>query len=200
MIPLLTAPLVVITSADMLRFNSPSFNAFYIRVLGAFMRESEVKGWNGVIWYLAGTIGVLVVFPKDVATLSIMLLSWCDTAASTFGRAYGARTGKIRPGKSWAGTLAAFAVGALTSALFFGWIMPGVPEEYNIAVPCMWRERLGIEGVGEVTGTLAIGIMSVVTGVIASASELVDAWGLDDNVVIPILSAVGIYGVLKVFG
>ena len=85
-VPLLTAPLVVITSADILRFSSPAFNAFYIRVLGAFMRESEVKGWNGVIWYLAGTICVLVVFPKDVSTLSIMLLSWCDTAASTFGR------------------------------------------------------------------------------------------------------------------
>ena len=88
----------------------------------------------------------------------------------------------------------------MTSAVFLGWILPAMPEEYNVAVPLMWRDRLGIEGVGEVTGAVAVGIMSIVTGVIASASELVDAWGLDDNVVIPILSAVGIYGVLKIFG
>lgn len=164
------------------------------------MRESEVKGWNGVIWYLAGTICVLVVFPKDVATLSILLLSWCDTAASTFGRAYGARTARIRKGKSVAGSLAAFVVGAVTSMFFLGWVMPTTPLEYSETIKDMWSGRLGIEGVGELSGALAVGVMSVVTGVIASASEVVDAWGLDDNVVIPILSAMGIWSVLKVFG
>lgn len=160
------------------------------------MRESEVRGVNGVIWYLAGTIAVLVFFPKDVATLSIMLLSWCDTAASTFGRLWGRHTPKLRKGKSLAGSLAAFVVGAATAAFMLGWC---VPNTANREGGVMWKERLMI-GSAEVTGGWAVGLMSVVTGLIASASEMVDAFGLDDNVVIPVLSAVGVWGFLKVFG
>lgn len=160
------------------------------------MRESEVKGVNGVIWYLAGTIAVLVLFPKDVATLSIMLLSWCDTAASTFGRAWGRHTPALRKGKSLAGSLAAFVVGAATAAFMLGVVVPGtVNREGGV----MWVERLRIMG-REVTGGWALGLMSAVTGLIASASELVDAFGLDDNVVIPVLSGAGVWAVLKLFG
>src|SRR5690606_10675371 len=85
--PWISCALVPIVSADILRLNCDAFNKFYIRILGALMRESEVRGTNGVVWYLVGTLTVLCVFPKDVATLSVLLLSWCDTAASTVGRA-----------------------------------------------------------------------------------------------------------------
>lgn len=185
-VPPLAAALVPVASADVARFYSPSFNAFYIRMLGALMRESEVRGWNGVVWYLVGTITVLSTFPKDVAVLSILLLSWCDTAASTVGRAWGRYTWRIRSGKSLAGCAASFLVGAATAAAWYGSICNDAQ---------MWRGRLGAA-----EGGLALAAMSLVTGLIASASEAVDAWGLDDNVVIPVLSAVGIWGVLKVFG
>lgn len=165
------------------------------------MRESEVTGWNGVVWYLVGTITVLTVFPKDIAVLSIMLLSWCDTAASTFGRAWGRYTPRIRRGKSVAGSLASFIVGALTAAIFFGYIVPTTNTwEDDPAAAVTWAGRLALEGVGEIRGGWALGIISVLTGLCASASEAVDAWGLDDNVVIPVLSAVGVWGLLKVFG
>ncbi|KAF8253652.1 hypothetical protein K440DRAFT_532134, partial [Wilcoxina mikolae CBS 423.85] len=118
----LTSALIPVASADLLRFYNKSFNALYIRVLGALMRESEVRGWNGVVWYLVGTITVLAIFPKDVATLSILLLSWCDTAASTFGRLWGRYTPAIRQGKSLAGSLAAAVVGVLAAGLWWGCI------------------------------------------------------------------------------
>jgi diacylglycerol kinase (CTP) len=156
------------------------------------MRESEVRGWNGVVWYLVGTITVLAIFPKDVATLSILLLSWCDTAASTFGRLWGRYTPAIRRGKSLAGSLAAAVVGAVAAGLWWGCIATEGPE-------VMWRGRLGIAG-AEVTGGWALAAMGVLTGVVASASEVLDCCGLDDNVVIPVVSAVGIWGLLKVFG
>lgn len=196
LIPPLSACLVPIASADLLRFYSPSFNALYIRVLGALMRESEVKGWNGVVWYLVGTVAVLKFFPKDIATLSVLLLSWCDTAASTFGRLWGRYTPRIRSGKSFAGSFAAFVVGALSAGLFLGWVVPSTADR---AGGVAWEGRLRL-GSAEVTGGLAVGIMSVVTGLVASVSEMADVWGLDDNVVIPVLSAVGVWGVLKVFG
>ncbi|KAK6537742.1 hypothetical protein TWF694_011908 [Orbilia ellipsospora] len=198
--PVLGYALIPIVSADILRFVSPSFNWLYIRVLGALMRESEFSGWNGVIWYMIGTWTVLATFPKDVATLSILLLSWCDTAASTFGRLFGKHTPQIRRGKSLAGSLAAFVVGSAATAYFYGRIVqetPRWPEDPVLAVS--YLGNLQFPGVGEVTGTLALGIVSVVTGLIGSVSELTDLWGLDDNVVIPVLSAAGIWGFFRVF-
>lgn len=164
------------------------------------MRESEVEGWNGVIWYLVGTITVMTVFPKDVATLSILLLSWVDTAASTFGRAWGKHTPSIRPGKSLAGTFAAAVVGALTAGFWWGILVPGTPLYASDPVDSvMWAGRLAIGNV-ELTGGWALAAMSVLTGLVASASEVLDCWGLDDNVIIPVVSAAGIWGLLKVFG
>lgn len=84
------------------------------------MRESEVHGYNGTIYYLLGTWIVMRFFPKDIAVMSIMLLSWCDTAASTFGRLWGRYTPRIRKGKSLAGSIAAMLVGVVTAAWFWG--------------------------------------------------------------------------------
>ncbi|KAF3182374.1 hypothetical protein TWF788_006285 [Orbilia oligospora] len=192
--------LIPIVSADLLRFVSPSFNWLYIRVLGALMRESEFSGWNGVIWYMIGTWTVLAVFPKDIATLSILLLSWCDTAASTFGRLFGRYTPQIRKGKSFAGSLAAFMVGSAATAYFYGRLVPDTPLWPNDPTPALsYFGGLHLPVVGEVGGSIALGIVSVVTGLIGSVSELTDVWGLDDNVVIPVLSAAGIWGFLRVF-
>ncbi|KAK6346991.1 hypothetical protein TWF696_007083 [Orbilia brochopaga] len=198
--PVLGYALIPIVSADVLRFLSPSFNWLYIRVLGALMRESEFSGWNGVIWYMIGTWTVLVVFPKDIATLSILLLSWCDTAASTFGRAFGRYTPRIRRGKSLAGSLAALLVGGATTFCFYGFVVPKTPSwPDDPANALSYGGTLWLPALGRVGGQLALGIASVVTGVIGSASELVDLWGLDDNVVIPVLSAAGIWGFFRVF-
>jgi len=201
LVPPLTATLIPVATADLLRFYSESFNKLYIRFLGALMRESEVRGWNGVVWYLVGTITVLAVFPKDVATLSILLLSWCDTAASTFGRLWGRYTPRIRTGKSLAGSLAAAVVGAISAAAWWGIVVPSTPTypDDPVGGGVMWGGRLALGGV-EISGGVALAAMSLLTGIVASASEVLDAWGLDDNVVIPVVSAVGIWGLLKVLG
>lgn len=58
--------------------------------------------------------------------MSILILSWCDTAASIFGRIFGKYTPSLRPQwlfakrKSLAGTLAAVLTGTLTAYIFFG--------------------------------------------------------------------------------
>ena len=208
--PWLLGALVPIVTIEVLRYRFPSVNTLYVRVCGALMRESEVNDrYNGVIWYLLGAWTALKFFPKDVATMSILLLSWCDTAASTFGRLYGRYTPRVRRGKSLAGSAAAAFVGIATAGLFWGVVVPrcwGFEDSFQyqgrLALPEVVKQGLGLDGKesGSIGGWLALGAMSLWTGFVASASEVVDLWGLDDNLTIPVLSGIGLWGFLKVFG
>jgi len=144
--------------------------------------------------------------------VGVLLLSWCDTAASTVGRAYGRYTPRIRRGKSLAGSLAAFFVGVATAAIFWGWLAPRTgPFVDDGNWPFMFQGTLGLpqyfsnilglsEGQARIGGPVALGIMSLWTGFVASASEVVDLFGWDDNLTIPVLSGIGVWGFLKVFG
>ena len=207
--PWLLVALVPIAAVDVLRHRVPEFNRFYVRVLGALMRESEFDRYNGVIFYLAGAWFALATFPKDVAVVSVLLLSWCDTAASTFGRVYGRYTARIRRGKSLAGSVAAALVGAGTAALFWGYCAPrcwGYEDSFmfkgTLRLPEVNKPSLGLAGKdrGVLGGPLALTALSVWSGFVASASELVDVWDIDDNLTIPVLSAIGLWGFLRIFG
>ncbi|KAF2091662.1 cytidylyltransferase, partial [Saccharata proteae CBS 121410] len=210
--PVLLSLLIPIFTVDVIRHRLPSFNRFYITVLGALMRESEVDGWNGVIWYLLGAFTVLRFFPKDVGVMGVLLLSWCDTAASTVGRRWGKYTPQVRRGKSLAGSLAALVCGVATAVFFWGWLSPrqdpaidsgefAFAFQGRLGLPAPVRELLGLsEGQAQVTGGWALGIMSLWTGFVASASEAVDLFGWDDNLTIPVLCGAGLWGFLKIFG
>lgn len=206
--PWLLGALIPIASADYARHTFPAFNRFYIRVLGALMRESEVDGYNGVIWYLLGAWTVLRFYPKDVGVMSVLLLSWCDTAASTFGRLWGRYTPRLRREKSLAGSTAAAVVGAITAVVFWGWAVPtygrgdeGFMFKGQLGLPKAVKDAIGLkEAQGVVGGWAALGIVSLCSGLIASASEVVDLFGWDDNVTIPVLSGLGLWGFFKVFG
>ncbi|KAM3425171.1 hypothetical protein BST61_g7130 [Cercospora zeina] len=203
--PLLLTLGIPIFSVDLIRFRWPEFNRIYIRCLGAFMRESEAHDrYNGVISYIAGLWVAMYFCRKDVAVVSVLLLSWCDTAASTFGRLWGKYTPRIRRGKSLAGSLAAFVVGVASALLFWGLVASKTPEEYNqgvnsfafqgvLTLPAPAREylRLNLKQ-ATIAGPVALGAMAVVSGLIASISEAIDLWGLDDNLTIPMLCSAGL--------
>ncbi|CBQ69309.1 related to HSD1-ER membrane protein [Sporisorium reilianum SRZ2] len=114
----------IVVTADVIRLNNDHFEKIYERVLGFLMRESEKDKVNGVVWYLVGVITSLHFFPEDIACVSVMLLSWSDTCASTFGRAFGRYTPPLPSPpfarrKSAAGFVAAIVSGALTSYVFW---------------------------------------------------------------------------------
>ena len=208
--PVLLTMLIPIAAADFVRHRYWQVNRLYIRCLGALMRESEVDGWNGVISYLLGAWIVLRFFPKDIGVMSVLLLSWCDTAASTFGRLWGHRTWRVRKGKSLAGSIAACVTGIITASLFWGWLAP-IYAEYNtgvnafayqgvLALPVQAREKLGLSFTEtSITGYLALGAMSLWAGLVASTSEAIDLFGWDDNLTIPALCGIGLWGFTKVF-
>lgn len=173
------------------------------------MRESEVnEKYNGVIWYVLGAWIALRVFPKDIGVMSILLLSWCDTAASTVGRLYGRYTPRIRKGKSLAGSAAAAIVGMMTGAVWWGLVVPrywGFEEAFmfhgELALPEVARDAIGLKrGEGVIGGWVALGVVSLWSGFAASASEVVDLFGWDDNLTIPVLSGLGLWGFLNICG
>ncbi|RKF61533.1 CTP-dependent diacylglycerol kinase 1 [Golovinomyces cichoracearum] len=210
--PWLIRALIPITATDILRLNFESLNKIYIQILGKLMRKSEYRCFNGVIWYLIGAWFVLTAFPKDIGLMGILLLSWCDTAASTMGRAFGKYTPSIRKGKSLAGSAAAFFIGVTSAAAFWGWLAPRsgpFPGDENfpfmftgtLHLPATIRNKLGLTVTqASVKGFSALGIMSIWTGFVASASEATSFFGLDDNLTIPVLSGIGMWGFLKMFG
>lgn len=203
--------LVPIALTDVIRHRYWQVNRLYIRCLGALMRESEVDGYNGVISYLLGAWIVMRFCPKDIAVMSILLLSWCDTAASTFGRLWGHLTPRVRKGKSLAGSIAACATGVITAAVWWGWLGPAY-SEYNhdehafafqgaLALPLQVREAFNLSvSQASVTGHVALGVMSLAAGLIASASEAIDVFGWDDNLTIPVLCGAGLWSFVKMFG
>ena len=177
------------------------------------MRECEAHDkYNGVISYLAGTWFVMRFCQKDIAVLAILLLSWCDTAASTFGRLWGKYTPRVRKGKSLAGTLAAFVVGILAALVFYLGVAPRVPQAWNTGVDAFAfdgalglrdgaKEVLGLRGQqGRIEGRPALALVALTCGIVAAGSEAVDVFGLDDNLTIPVLSGIALGGFFWVFG
>ncbi|QRW13391.1 CTP-dependent diacylglycerol kinase [Ceratobasidium sp. AG-Ba] len=191
----LAVGLAFVSAADALRLNWRAFAQLYEKLLGSFMRESEKTKLNGVIWYLVGVIFVLKFYPRDVAVVSILILSWCDTAASTVGRAWGRYTPKlprsllfipIAPRKSLAGTLGAIVTGSAIAFAFWGW---AVKPEFIVDEQPVWSWAQG--------GWLGLGALSLASGVVAGITEALDIGGMDDNLTLPVISGALIWGVSR---
>lgn len=184
--PVLIAILVVVLSSDIIRFKWAAFNDIYISVMGPLMRQKEINSYNGVIFYLVGIIFVFSFFPKDVSLVSLLLLSWADTSASTFGRAYGHLTPKIGSGKSLAGSLAAFATGVISAVILYLHFIPKY-SQYNQPGDILWTPE---------TSYIPFPVLVLICGVVGAVSEAIDIYDIDDNLTIPALSALCLYPIL----
>ncbi len=187
--PYLATAFILISSIDFIRFRSQSINALYCKACGPLMREKEVNTYNGVIWYLLGLVIVFSLFPKDISLMAVLLLSWADTSASTFGRLYGHLTPKIARGKSLAGSIAAFITGVIASALLYGYFIPHFNHVNSIG-QIMYDKN-------HVSSYLSLPILLFLSGLVGSVSEGIDLWNMDDNFTIPILSSVFLYSAIK---
>ncbi|GFZ48309.1 DAG kinase 1 [Saitozyma sp. JCM 24511] len=182
----LSTALVSVFTIDLARLRFPAFAELWEVYLGFLMRESERQKINGVVWYLVGVIFVLSFYPRDVAVVSILTLSWSDTTASTIGRLWGRYTPplpphvpgikllKFAPRKSLAGFLAATVTGSLI-CLGFWWT--GSNGRWDLLDGQSWVGLLGTAGV------VGVG------GAVVEALDL----GLDDNLTLPILSGAVIW-------
>ncbi|KAF5344767.1 hypothetical protein D9756_011063 [Leucocoprinus leucothites] len=215
----LWSSLCIIVPADILRLRSPAFERLYERVLGFLMRESEKHSTNGVIWYILGVNFALQFYPRDVATIAILILSWADTAASTIGRLYGPSSPRLpshfciphpklplvkiplAPRKSYAGFIAASLTGAMIAVGFWAWIAPMRFEGREVSWDFVRGVTLGGGGEkGVLSGWVGLGIIGVVAGLVSGVAEAMDLGSLDDNLTLPIISGGCILGFLSLAG
>jgi diacylglycerol kinase (CTP) len=206
---------LVIVPADVLRLNYPPFERLYERFLGFLMRDSEKKSTNGVIWYILGVNFALTFYPLDVATVAILILSWADTAASTFGRLWGRYTRPLpsrmpiiplpfAPRKSLAGFIAASVTGACIAASFWTYVAPirqaGLSWTFQDGVSSDLRMAdAAIEGQWNGGGWLGLTAITLTAGIVSGIAEALDL-SLDDNLTLPIISGGCLLGFFKLLG
>ncbi|MGE3609365.1 MAG: diacylglycerol/polyprenol kinase family protein [Bacteriovoracaceae bacterium] len=147
---------------DLIRSKIPAFNSVFIKVAGPLMRRSEREGISGLPFYALGVSLSLFFYRRDIAVLSIMFLVFSDPLSSFFGVLYG--KDKILPNKSLQGAVAGFFTCYIIT-LF-----------YTMNTASIGTHLL---------------VFSLLAGLIGSASELISAYNIDDNLTIPVVSGLG---------
>jgi phytol kinase len=88
--------------------------------LEKFERKDAWPG-KGAIYYLAGALTVVVLFPKEIALASIMILAFGDSIAHLFGSFFGKVPHPWNTYKMIEGTIMGFLAGAIASSVFVPW-------------------------------------------------------------------------------
>jgi dolichol kinase len=142
--------IVVAAFLETLRIKGCTSLAF----IGPFLKEKEMKGPTGCLFYLISCLVTILLFDKRVASASIFVLAISDPLSAIIGSKWGRRS---LYGKSAEGTGAFFFSSLLVLACFsFRW--PGL--------------------------ILAAGA--------ATAAELLSSKFVDDNLTIPIVTALAL--------
>jgi dolichol kinase len=155
-----------------LRLRSSVFNDKIMRFMGPFMRAHEIKQMSTVPHYLSSVILAIAIFPRPIATLSILYLACGDPIASLFGILYGHKGPKISANKTLIGTSAGIFVCAFVTYFYLNTLSF---SNSNILV------------------------MSVVGGLAGGLAELLP-FEVDDNFTIPIISGFVLWLAFMVMG
>ncbi len=156
---------------DFLRHRYAVLNDFAVHAFKPIMRQSEVKKLAGTTFLLSGVLIVYVIFPRPIVALTLLFLAFADPIASYFGILYG--KDKIFGHKSIQGFMAAFFVCAgLTMAFLL----------YNNYL------------------TDRVIVVSLLAGLVGAFAELIPIGKLDDNLTLPLMSAVGLSILFYFFG
>jgi dolichol kinase len=156
---------------DFLRQRSAAINEWAIHAFKSIMRQNEVKRLAGTTYLLTGVLLIDIIFPRPVVSLTLLFLAFADPIASLVGIKYG--KDKIFGQKSIQGFIAAF------------FVCVGITFFYFLFFSSM-------------TGRLIV--VSLLAGLVGACSELIPIGKLDDNLTLPVLSAVGLSILFYFFG
>lgn len=145
---------------DVYRQKSEALNRFVLNSFSWVMRENEKKHLAGSTFMVVGMLTVVFLFSHSIVILSLLFLAFADPIASYFGIRYG--KDRLFGRKSLQGTMAAFIVCTIVAAVYF-------------FANNLMTERLLI--------------VSILAGLSGAIAEVVPVGKLDDNLVLPVMSA-----------
>lgn len=129
MITLVGAGTVIMITLDLLKAYTFTFEKLYIKVFGRILRSDEKDFrknlFTGGTYYALGIFLAIILFPKEVAMLSILIMIWCDTMAALIGKLFGKR--KIIGAKTLEGSIA-FILTGVVLVIVLQYFLP----EYNL--------------------------------------------------------------------
>jgi phytol kinase len=88
--------------------------------LEKFDRKSSFPG-RGALFFVIGTFLAVVLFPKDIALASIMIMTFGDSLAHLFGRFFGKVKHPFNTYKMIEGTFIGFLAGGIMATFFVPW-------------------------------------------------------------------------------
>lgn len=156
---------------DFLRLNSYRVRHWVLRNFGPLMRRNEILQVSGNTFFILGLFCAVAFFSKPIALLSILYLAVGDPLAAYVGTRFG-RT-KLWSGKSLEGSLANALSGFIVTSVFFAFYL-GKPS--------------------------AVVLISGVAGAYVSTSSELAPLEIDDNLSIPLLSAIQLTLIDHFFG
>jgi dolichol kinase len=170
---LVTAFLVWGFSLETIRHLNPRVNDWVCRVFKPVMREREKRAINSGIFYMLSMLLIYFIFPLNVAILTMLFIAVGDTAAGVVGVKWGRH--KISKDVSWEGALACFITCAFMALIAHQYLFDGFI----------------------LSGGFKLFFFCVVSGLIgAFAESSLKNW--DDNLVMPILSAPGLFLLMQI--
>lgn len=168
---ILTVAWCLFVPFDFLRQKYPALNDWALHAFKPIMRQSEAKNLAGTTYLLTGVLLVDIVFPRPVVALTLLFLAFADPIASYFGILYG--KDKIFGHKSIQGFMAAFFV-------------------------CMILTLVYLLAHNYLTDRLIV--VSLLAGLVGAFAELIPIGKLDDNLTLPLMSAIGLSILFYFFG
>lgn len=112
--------IAIVALLEILRFNAPWFNKFFVRNFKGFYRHEEMRKVSGLLGTLSGALLTIVLFTnKYMVFASFLYLAFGDSAAALVGRTIGKH--KLLFGKSLEGSIACFIACFIVGLFIFNW-------------------------------------------------------------------------------
>ncbi len=111
-------------------------------LLETFERENEIKNFpgKGIIFYFIGSFIALIIFPKDIAMASILVLAFGDSISHLFGLHIGKIKHPLSKTKFIEGSIAGFLAGFIGAKIFLPW-----NEAFFASLAAMFVEAIEIK-------------------------------------------------------
>lgn len=116
---------IIIIAGLILSYSSKKIEIPIInQMLQIFERKEDIKKFpgKGIIFYFVGAYIALLVFPKDIAMASIMVLALGDSISHLYGLHYGKIKHPLSKTKFIEGTIAGTVFGFIGAFVFLPWL------------------------------------------------------------------------------